>query len=168
MVVIMGMNMKTMGIGFVKTFAKMFVVTLEGLIALIYSFLIFKVLYFIMSSVEVGSASDADSVVTTGTMAGVTAGGIMSAIMWLVFFFLLHPLTMFFMIELVVLQIKRSEVLWITFICFILVVCFQINAFALGLVMKGRCSFLFSFLAMALMWYRVRVERDAAKKIDVS
>lgn len=163
----MGMNMKTMGIGFVKAFAKMFVVTLEGLIALIYSFLIFKVLYFIMSSVEVGSVSDADSVVTTGTMAGVTAGGIMSAIMWLVFF-LLHPLTMFFMIELVVLQIKKSEVLWITFICFILVVCFQINAFALGLVMKGRWAFLFSFLAMALMWYRVRVERDATKKIDVS
>lgn len=82
----MGRDMKAMGIGFVKAFAKMFVVTLEGLITLIYSFLIFKVLYFIMSSVEGGSASDADSVVTTGTMAGVTAGGIMSAIMWLVFF----------------------------------------------------------------------------------
>lgn len=88
-VVIMGMNMKTMGIGFVKAFAKMFVVTLEGLIALIYSFLIFKVLYFIMSSVEVGSASDAGSVVTTRATAGITAGGIMSAIMWLVFFFLI-------------------------------------------------------------------------------
>lgn len=72
------------------------------------------------------------------------------------------------MIELVVLQIKKSEVLWITFICFILVVCFQINAFALGLVMKGRWSFLFSFLAMALMWYRLRVERASARKPDAS
>lgn len=85
MVVIMDMNMKTMGIGFVKAFAKMFVVTLEGLIALIYSFC-FKLLCFIMSSGNNGSASDASSVVTTGATAEGTLVGSMNAIMWLVFF----------------------------------------------------------------------------------
>ena len=59
MLVIMGMNMKTMGIGFVKTFAKMFVVTLEGLI----SFFAMALMWYRLR-VERASARKPDASVT--------------------------------------------------------------------------------------------------------
>lgn len=65
----------------------------------------------------------------------------MKVIAAIFFFFLLPPLALFSMVELLVLQGKAEEVSWVTLLCFVGALCLQLNAFALAWAGRGFWAF---------------------------
>ncbi|MGP1516562.1 MAG: hypothetical protein ACTTJV_02980 [Ottowia sp.] len=91
--------------------------------------------------------------------------GLVKAIAMIFFFFLPPPLSLFFMVELLVLQGKGEVVSWVTLLCFVGALCLQLNAFALAWAGRGFWAFFSGLLVTALVWGRLRVVRANAARV---
>ena len=80
------------------------------------------------------------------------------------FFFLLPPLSLFSMVELLVLQGKAEEVSWMTFLCFVGALCLQLKAFVLAFSGRGFWAFFSGLVVTALVWGQLRVVRANAAR----
>ena len=92
----------------VKRLVKMLVLLLEEGIVLLYFTYVFMLLYFLMSGIGAVSPSEADVSAARGAFSWIVLVKVITAIF---FFFLLPPLALFSMVELLVLQGKAEEAL---------------------------------------------------------
>ena len=138
----------------------MLVLLLEGGIVLLYFAYVFILLYLLMSGIGAGSPLEADVSAAGGAFSWI---GLVKAIAMIFFFFLLPPLALFSMVELLVLQGKAEEVSWMTLLCFVGALCLQLNAFALALAGRGFWAFFSGLLVTALVWGQLRVVRANAE-----
>lgn len=133
---------------------KKLVVLVEGVLAVLYSaFALGVVCYFL------------DSISRNGFPGGVSGVEVLALCLM---FFVFPLLAMVFMIELVVLQLGRSRVSWVTFLCFFVAVFCQIHSFGLAFGSRKFGSFFFAFLVVALLWRRWAVERACAARLDLA
>lgn len=134
---------------------KKLVVLVEGVLAVLYSaFALSVACYFL------------DSISRNGFPGGGVSG--VEVLALCLMFFVFPLLAMVFMIELVVLQLGRSRVSWVTFLCFFVAVFCQIHSFGLAFGSRKFGSFFFAFLVVALLWRRWVVERACAARLDLA
>lgn len=145
-----------------KRLVKMLVLLLEGGIVLLYFAYVFMLLYLLMSGIGAGSPSEADVSAAGGAFSWI---GLVKAIAMIFFFFLPPPLSLFFMVELLVLQGKGEVVSWVTLLCFVGALCLQLNAFALAWAGREFWAFFSGLLVTALVWGRLRVVRANAARV---
>lgn len=144
-----------------KRLVKMLVLLLEGGIVLLYFAYVFMLLYFLMSGIDAGFPSKADVLAAGVAFSWI---GLVKVIAAIFFFFLLPPLALFSMVELLVLQGKAEEVSWVTLLCFVGALCLQLKAFVLAFSGRGFWAFFSGLLVTALVWGRLRVVRANAAR----